>query len=82
MSPSRPILVALTLATLSLAAAAQQPPAPAPKPATPATQQQTEDQIRKEEESQRGFGVVPMFAVTSRHNVPPAYPAPKISPLR
>ena len=71
-----PILVALTLATLSLAAAAQQPPPPAPKPAPP-TPQQTEDQIRKEEESQRGFGVMPMFAVTSRHNVPPLTPRQK-----
>lgn len=77
MSPLHPILVALALATLSLAATAQQPPPPAPKPATPATQQQTEDQIRKEEQSQRGFGVLPMFAVTSRHNVPPLTPRQK-----
>jgi hypothetical protein len=75
MSPLCPIL-ALTLATLSLAAAAQQPPPPAPKPVIP-TPQQTEEQIRKEEESQRGFGVMPMFAVTSRHNAPPLTPRQK-----
>jgi hypothetical protein len=36
-----------------------------------ANQAETEEEIRKREESQRIMGVVPMFGVTSRHHPPP-----------
>lgn len=71
----RRILVVLVFAILSLAAVSQNPPSAAPS--SPVSQQQTEDQIRKQEQSQRGFGVLPMFAVTSRRNVPPLTPRQK-----
>jgi hypothetical protein len=49
------------------------PAAPTPRPANPQqplTPEQ-EEQIRKQEESQRILGVVPQFGVTSRQNAPP-----------
>ena len=71
----RRILAVLVFAILSLAAVAQN--LPSAPPSSPASQQQTEDEIRKQEESQRGFGVLPMFAVTSRRNAPPLTPRQK-----
>jgi len=38
---------------------------------------QTEEEIRKREQSQRILGVVPMFGVTSRHHPPPLTPGQK-----
>jgi hypothetical protein len=38
---------------------------------------QTEEEIRKREQSQRILGVVPMFGVTSRHHPPPLTPEQK-----
>lgn len=38
---------------------------------------ETESEIRKREQSQRMLGVVPMFAVTSRHDAPPLKPNEK-----
>ncbi|HEV2114877.1 MAG TPA: hypothetical protein VGR48_02555 [Terriglobales bacterium] len=71
VSPRR-IAAALLLANLSLAALPQERPKTAPQPAQPgATQPETEQQIRKREESQRILGVMPLFGVTSRKNAQP-----------
>lgn len=66
--------------------AAQPQPASQPQPAAQAetaalpqapsaqsqkTAEEAERDIQKKEQSQRMFGVVPMFAVTDRHNAPP-----------
>ena len=67
----RRIAAALLFATLSLAALGQENPTTASQPAQPdAAQPQTEQQIRKREESQRILGVVPLFGMTSRQNAP------------
>lgn len=57
----------------------QPPENPSPAQTTQAsgTQAETEEQIRKREESQRILGVVPMFGVTSRHHPPPLTPGQK-----
>lgn len=67
----RRIAAALLFATLSLAALGQESPTTASQPAQPdAAQPQTEQQIRKREESQRILGVMPLFGMTSRQNAP------------
>src|SRR2546426_6833868 len=40
-------------------------------------QEEKETQIQKKEQSQRVLGLVPMFAVTNRHNAPPLTPSQK-----
>jgi hypothetical protein len=72
MLPLRCIAAAFLLASLSLAALGQESPHTAPQPAQPdAAQRETEQQIRKREESQRILGVVPLFGMTNRRNAPP-----------
>lgn len=65
---------------LTLSSVAQQS-APAPDPAAqlPSAPQpaQNEQQIQKQEQSQRMLGVVPLFWVTSRQNAPPLTPGQK-----
>ncbi len=77
LSPRR-IVAVLLFASLSLAAPGQEHPNTAPQPAQPdAAQPETEQQMRKREESQRILGVMPMFAVTSRQNAPALTPRQK-----
>jgi len=69
------ILLLILIAGLWSCSAAQQTTT-APSSSTPASQGQTlpsapEEQVRKQEQSQRIMGIVPMFAVTSRQNAPP-----------
>lgn len=74
----RRIAAVLLLASLLLAAQAQERPNTAPQLAQPdAAQPETEQQIRKREESQRILGVMPMFAVTNRRKAQPLTPHQK-----
>lgn len=74
----RRIAAVLLLASLLLAAQAQERPNTAPQLAQPdAAQPETEQQIRKREESQRILGVMPMFAVTNRRKAQPLTPPQK-----
>ena len=58
----------------SCLAAAQNP---TPPNAPSASQAGSEKEIEKKEQSQRIFGVVPMFGVTTRQNAPPLTPGQK-----
>lgn len=74
---SRRFVLGLLLAAFSLSAWGQQPPRSS-QPASPAAaQKQDEKEILKKEESQRGFGVMPMFGVTSRQDARPLTPRQK-----
>jgi hypothetical protein len=44
---------------------------PQASPTPPTSQKQSEEEILKQEQSQRILGVVPQFSVTSRHDAPP-----------
>jgi hypothetical protein len=66
-------LAAICLLASCLAAAQNTPPPNAPS----ASQGEPEKEIQKKEQSQRIFGVVPMFGVTSRQNAPPLTPGQK-----
>ena len=75
MVSSGRIFLLVLIAGLWSCSAAQQTTT-APGSSTPASQGQTlpsapEEQVQKQEQSQRIMGIVPMFAVTSRQNAPP-----------
>jgi hypothetical protein len=67
-------LFTATCLLASCLAAAQNPP---PPNAPSASQNQSEKEIQKKEQSQRILGVVPMFGVTSRQDAPPLTPGQK-----
>lgn len=75
---SRRFVPGLLLAALSLSAWGQQQPASQqPAPQAAASRQEQDRKLLQKEESQRGFGVVPMFGVTSRQNARPLTPGDK-----
>lgn len=68
------LLATLTFCSLALA---QSPPAtPQPAPAA-APKTADEQEIERQEQSQRMLGVIPNFGTTSRHNAPPLSPEAK-----
>jgi hypothetical protein len=78
---AQPSATAAQSGTPSDASSQKQEIAPAPSPTAESNktapvqsgtnQAETEEEIRKREESQRILGVVPMFGVTNRHHPPP-----------
>jgi hypothetical protein len=64
-------MAAIYLLVTCAATAQQAPNAPS------ASQQESEKEIQKKEQSQRLLGVVPMFGVTARQNAPPLTPRQK-----